>query len=343
MTAPHNRDMPFMLDALGLTDPNGGSRKPDHDRGNRMLAPLYDDVLKELAARYDPSVDDLDAPGTLCSRSSGVGGEAWPTWGPGRRDAGGSGARRDYALGLDRSGATRTGATLHRRRTPQSAARPRRDRRGRARARRGVVRVRVACAERIRDCAGSLSLTRRGKRLARPASISLGVGQSKVLRLRLTRAARRVLAPPAAGSSGDRGVAVTVGNPALRLRASAAALGGFGPEQVGERGAHRRAVALRCVTLGCPALEPVQPRLEQIQRRSETGKWWSGAACSATSIGCGPGCCNLTRARSMAYLVTRQRPSICLASSAPSSMRLRTAGGGRSSSWAVSGMPQVSI
>ena len=65
MNAHINRDMPFMLDALGLTDPQGASRKPDHDRGNRVLNPLYDDVLKELAARYDPSVDDVDAPGTL--------------------------------------------------------------------------------------------------------------------------------------------------------------------------------------------------------------------------------------------------------------------------------------
>lgn len=35
MNAHINRDMPFLLDALGLTDPRGASRKPDHDRGNR--------------------------------------------------------------------------------------------------------------------------------------------------------------------------------------------------------------------------------------------------------------------------------------------------------------------
>ena len=37
MNAHINRDMPFLLEALGLTDPKGASRKPDHDRGNRVL------------------------------------------------------------------------------------------------------------------------------------------------------------------------------------------------------------------------------------------------------------------------------------------------------------------
>jgi hypothetical protein len=64
MNAHINRDMPFMIEALGLTKPDGSSRKPDHDRGNEVLNALYDDVLAELAARFDPMVDDANAPGS---------------------------------------------------------------------------------------------------------------------------------------------------------------------------------------------------------------------------------------------------------------------------------------
>jgi hypothetical protein len=217
MNAHINRDMPFMLDALGLTDPRGASRKPDHDRGNRVLNPLYDDVLKELAARYDPSVDDFDAPGTLYDDTAIF--QILQGWREGVwRNAELLGAaetlgqRRaaaeyieNYALGQARmiqSGTTISDSSArdahcaayrrtHRERGGQAAARI--GRRG-LRVRRGIVRVRTACPERIRDCAGTLSLTRRGKRLARPASIALRAGQSKVLRVRLTRATRRVVA-----------------------------------------------------------------------------------------------------------------------------------------------------
>jgi hypothetical protein len=59
-----NRDMPFMLAGLGLVKADGTSRKRDHDRFNQLLNAVYDDVIAEIARRFDPTVDDFDAPGT---------------------------------------------------------------------------------------------------------------------------------------------------------------------------------------------------------------------------------------------------------------------------------------
>ena len=65
MNAHINRDMPYLVEAIGMTKPDGTTRKIDHDRGNKVLNTLYDDVLKELSARYDSSIDDVDIPGFL--------------------------------------------------------------------------------------------------------------------------------------------------------------------------------------------------------------------------------------------------------------------------------------
>ena len=59
-----NRDMPFMLAGLGLVAPDGSSRKRDHDVMNELLNRVYDDVIAEMTARFDPTVDDFDQPGT---------------------------------------------------------------------------------------------------------------------------------------------------------------------------------------------------------------------------------------------------------------------------------------
>ena len=191
MNAHINRDMPFLLEALGLTDPKGASRKPDHDRGNRVLHPLYDDVLRELAARYDPTVDDIDAPGTLYDDTAIF--QILQGWREGVwRNAELLAAadtiqqRRavaeyieNYALGIAqmiKSGTTISDSSArdahcaayrrtHRERGGQAA--PRIGKRGLRARRRGVVRVRVACPEPVRDCSGTLALTRRGRRLAR--------------------------------------------------------------------------------------------------------------------------------------------------------------------------------
>jgi Family of unknown function (DUF5995) len=71
------RDLPFVLAALGLVKPDGSSRKPDHDRVNVILNRVSDDVYAEIARRFDPTIDDADLPGTL--DNAGVF-QIIPTW-----------------------------------------------------------------------------------------------------------------------------------------------------------------------------------------------------------------------------------------------------------------------
>ena len=55
-----NRDLPFTLAAIGLTKPDGTSRKPDHDRVDVMLNMVVDRLVKELATHYDPTIAAAD-------------------------------------------------------------------------------------------------------------------------------------------------------------------------------------------------------------------------------------------------------------------------------------------
>jgi hypothetical protein len=65
MHAHINRDLPFVLAEMGLTHPDGSSRKPDHDRVNDILyRVMQGPVLSEAARRFDPSISSLDVPGT---------------------------------------------------------------------------------------------------------------------------------------------------------------------------------------------------------------------------------------------------------------------------------------
>lgn len=59
------RDLPLVLYAAGLVRPDGTSRKADHDRVNVILNRVADDVLAEIARRFDPTVDDGNLPTTL--------------------------------------------------------------------------------------------------------------------------------------------------------------------------------------------------------------------------------------------------------------------------------------
>lgn len=59
-----NRDLPYVLAAIGLVKPDGSSRKPDHDKVNQILNRVYDDAIAELAQRFDPTVDDSNIPVT---------------------------------------------------------------------------------------------------------------------------------------------------------------------------------------------------------------------------------------------------------------------------------------
>ncbi|MEE8600569.1 DUF5995 family protein [Euzebya tangerina] len=57
MNAHINRDLPFVLDDIGLTDADGNSRKPDHERVNEFLNNVGDDLSPEMIARFDPTWD----------------------------------------------------------------------------------------------------------------------------------------------------------------------------------------------------------------------------------------------------------------------------------------------
>jgi hypothetical protein len=59
------RDLPLVLYSIGLVRPDGTSRKPDHDRVNIILNRVADDVLAEIARRFDPTVDDTNLPTAL--------------------------------------------------------------------------------------------------------------------------------------------------------------------------------------------------------------------------------------------------------------------------------------
>jgi hypothetical protein len=62
MNAHVNRDLPFVLAAIGITTPDGQSRKPDHDKVNQFLNTVVAPLLAELSARFDPSVNTITTP-----------------------------------------------------------------------------------------------------------------------------------------------------------------------------------------------------------------------------------------------------------------------------------------
>jgi hypothetical protein len=49
-------DMPFLIAALGVRTPDGGTRKPDHDAVNEVLNRAYEGVVTAIRQRYDPSI-----------------------------------------------------------------------------------------------------------------------------------------------------------------------------------------------------------------------------------------------------------------------------------------------
>ena len=72
MNAHVNRDLPFVLEAIGLVKPDGTSRKADHDRVNDFLAAVNQYLLNEAAKYLDPTLDDGDVPGTSIDNSVAV-------------------------------------------------------------------------------------------------------------------------------------------------------------------------------------------------------------------------------------------------------------------------------
>ena len=72
MNAHVNRDLPFVLDAIGLVKPDGTSRKPDHDRVNDFLNAVNKYLMTEASKYLDPTLDDGDVPGTTLDNSTSV-------------------------------------------------------------------------------------------------------------------------------------------------------------------------------------------------------------------------------------------------------------------------------
>jgi hypothetical protein len=62
MSAHINRDLPFVLAAIGLVGPGGESRKPDHDQVDEFLNVVTEPLLAEEAARFDPATINLATP-----------------------------------------------------------------------------------------------------------------------------------------------------------------------------------------------------------------------------------------------------------------------------------------
>ena len=61
MNAHIQRDLPVALAAVGLVQPDGSSRKTDHDAVNEILAGVLDEIEDELGRLYDPMVTLADA------------------------------------------------------------------------------------------------------------------------------------------------------------------------------------------------------------------------------------------------------------------------------------------
>lgn len=61
MNAHVNRDLPFVLAAIGLVKPDGTTRKTDHDKVNVFLNRVMNPLLDEEAAHFDPQVAMADA------------------------------------------------------------------------------------------------------------------------------------------------------------------------------------------------------------------------------------------------------------------------------------------
>ena len=59
-----NRDLPFVLAAIGLVKPDGSSRKPDHDKVNQVFNRAYGPAMSEAARRYDPTISNEVFDGT---------------------------------------------------------------------------------------------------------------------------------------------------------------------------------------------------------------------------------------------------------------------------------------
>ncbi len=56
MSAHVNRDLPYVLADIGITTPDGVTRKPDHDKVNQFLNAELQQLLAEAGARFDSGI-----------------------------------------------------------------------------------------------------------------------------------------------------------------------------------------------------------------------------------------------------------------------------------------------
>lgn len=70
ISAHVNRDLPFVLEEIGLVAPDGGSRKPDHDRVNDFLIRVTAYMVPEAARRLDDTMDDGSVPGVTVDETT---------------------------------------------------------------------------------------------------------------------------------------------------------------------------------------------------------------------------------------------------------------------------------
>jgi hypothetical protein len=62
MNAHINRDLPYVMAAVGLVAPDGSTRKVDYDAVEAWLYDATAPLIAEFAARFDPSMDDSADP-----------------------------------------------------------------------------------------------------------------------------------------------------------------------------------------------------------------------------------------------------------------------------------------
>jgi hypothetical protein len=62
MNAHVNRDLPFVLAAIGIVTPAGQTRKPDNDKVDQFLNQVVEPLFFEAAARFDPTINDVSTP-----------------------------------------------------------------------------------------------------------------------------------------------------------------------------------------------------------------------------------------------------------------------------------------
>jgi Family of unknown function (DUF5995) len=62
MNAHINRDLPYVMAAVGLVAPDGSSRKPDYDAVEAWLYDATAPLIAEFAARFDATMDDTADP-----------------------------------------------------------------------------------------------------------------------------------------------------------------------------------------------------------------------------------------------------------------------------------------